>query len=158
MTPDIDAILALDLLTLRDHTERAGDVFDADTHRRRLEQALPACEVVAVRRGEALVAYAMLRPHDDACWFVLGFNTHPQHRDGGVFRDLFAQLAALAQRRSITSLRSNVYKTNRLSMAFHRRLGFAVTRENAKGVEFTADLAALMSASSAVGRARRRHP
>jgi hypothetical protein len=40
-------------------------------------------------------------------------------------------------------LRSNVYKTNRLSMAFHQKLGFKLTRENAKGVEFTAELAAL---------------
>jgi L-amino acid N-acyltransferase YncA len=70
-----------------------------------------------------------------------------------VFRDLFAQIAELAGRRSISSLRSNVYKTNRLSLAFHRRLGFTVTRENSKGVEFTADLADLMSASPAVARA-----
>ncbi len=46
---------------------------------------------------------------------------------------------------AISELRSNVYKTNRLSMAFHLRLGFQITRENAKGVEFFAtvtDLAA----------------
>jgi hypothetical protein len=28
-------------------------------------------------------------------------------------------------------------------MAFHQKLGFKLTRENAKGVEFTAELAAL---------------
>ncbi len=154
--PNIDEILALDLLTLREHTELAGDVFDAGTQREKLEQSLAVSEVVAVRREGALIAYAMLRPQEDGRWFVLGFNTHPDHRNGGVFRDLFALLARLAQRHSITSLRSNVYKTNRLSMAFHRRLGFRVTRENPKGVEFTADLADLTSGSPALDQARLR--
>ncbi len=148
--PSIDEILALDLLTLRKHTELAGDAFDAGTQRQKLEQSLVASEVVAVRRDGALIAYAMLRPQEDGRWFILGFNTHPDHRNRGVFRDLFAQLAGLAQRCSITSFRSNVYKTNRLSMAFHRRLGFRVTRENPKGVEFTADLVDLISATPAL--------
>jgi ribosomal protein S18 acetylase RimI-like enzyme len=151
--PKIDEILALDLLTLRQHTELAGDVFDAGTQRQKLEQSLAVSEIVAVRREGALIAYVMLRHQEDGRWFVLGFNTHPEHRNGGVFRDLFAQLAGLAQRCSITSFRSNVYKTNRLSMAFHRRLGFRVTRENPKGVEFTADLTDLISATPALHRA-----
>lgn len=152
MTPDIDELLALDLLTLREHTELAGDVFDAGAQRGRLAQSLQMSELVWVRREDALVAYAMLHPQEDGRWFVTGFNTHPDHRSGPTFRDLFAQLGGLARRCAITSLRSNVYKTNRLSMAFHRRLGFRVTRENAKGVEFTADLAELMGASRALAR------
>lgn len=147
---DVDELLSLDLLTLRAHTELAGDVFDAATQRQRLEESMATAEVVTVRRDGALVAYAMLRPQDDGLWFVLGFNTHPAHRDANVFRDLFSQIAGLAARRSITALRSNVYRTNRLSMAFHRRLGFRVTREGAKGVEFTASLDELMAASPAV--------
>ncbi len=98
----------------------------------------------------------MLRPEDDGLWFVLGFNTHPAHRDANVFRDLFSQIAGLAARRCITALRSNVYRTNRLSMAFHRRLGFRVTREGAKGVEFTAILDELMAALPAVRTGRGR--
>lgn len=156
MSDDLEDILALDLLTLREHTELAGDVFDAATQRRQLERSLALAELVAARRDGTLVAYALLRPQEDGRWFVLGFNTHPDHRNGGVFRELFAQIATLARRRSITSLRSNVYRTNRLSMAFHRRLGFAVTRENDKGVEFTADLAALTAASPALLSSRPR--
>jgi hypothetical protein len=147
---DIDEILSLDLLTLREHTVLAGDVLDAATQRRLLEQSIGTAEVVTVRRGGTLVAYAMLRPQEAGLWFVLGFNTHPAHRDASVFRELFAQIAALAARRSITALRSNVYRSNRLSMAFHRRLGFSVTRENAKGVEFTANLRELMGATRAL--------
>ena len=151
---ELDDLLALDLLTLREHTELAGDVLDATTQRQTLAQARETAEVVTVRRAGALVAYAMLRPQEAGLWFVLGFNTHPAHRDASVFRDLFAQIAALAERLSITALRSNVYRTNRLSMAFHRRLGFDITREGAKGVEFTASLDALMAASPAL-RSRR---
>ena len=155
--PNIDEILALDLLTLREHTELAGDVFEAGAQRQKLKQSLEVSELVAVRREGTLIAYAMLQPQENGRWFVLGFNTHPDHRNGGVFRDLFAQLAALAQRCSITSLRSNVYKTNRLSMAFHRRLGFRVTRENQKGIEFTANLVELLAATPALDAVRQGH-
>jgi len=148
--PELDEFLALDLLTLREHTELAGDVLDAEAQRRTLAKSLETAEVVTVTRAGTLVGYAMLRPEEAGLWFVLGFNTHPAHRDAGVFRDLFAQIAALAARLSITALRSNVYRTNRLSMAFHRRLGFRVTREGAKGVEFTANLCELTGAPHAL--------
>jgi L-amino acid N-acyltransferase YncA len=155
-TINVDEILALDLLTLREHTELAGDVFNAESQRQLLEQTVGTAEVVSVRRDGDLIAYAMLRPQEGERWFVLGFNTHPEHRNATVFRELFAQIANLAQRCSISSLQSNVYRTNRLSMAFHRRLGFTVTRETSKGVEFTASLQDLEVASPALQRQRLR--
>lgn len=143
--PQAHEILALDLLTLREHTERAGDRLDPDGLRKSIETALRVSEAAVVRRQGVLVAYAMLQPPEAGQWFVTGFNTHPEHRNAPVFRALFGQLLAIASRRGITSLRSNVYKTNRISMAFHARLGFQVTRENAKGVEFTASVPELLS-------------
>ena len=50
--------------------------------------------------------------------------------------ELLAKIAALANERGIGEFRSHVYKTNRLSIAFHRKLGFRVTRENGKAFEF----------------------
>lgn len=138
--PQAQEILTLDLLTLRDHTEQAGDTLDPERLRESIERLLPLSEVAAVRREGALVAYAMLQPQQDGHWFVTGFNTHPAHRSAPVFKSLFGQLMAIAARRGIASLGSHVYKTNRPSMAFHARLGFQVTRENAKGVEFTASV------------------
>lgn len=145
MMPTIDEILALDLLTLREHTERAGDVFDADQHRLRLQASMDVCAVCSVRQADALVAYAMLRPESETCWFVSGLNTHPLHRTPVVMSELLSKLAELADRMGIVELRSNVYKTNRLSMAFHRKLGFQITRENEKAVEF-------LAAVSTIGR------
>lgn len=154
--PTVEELLALDLLTLREHTELAGDVFDPEGQRRAIETSIAVSELASVRREGRLVAYAMLRPQVAGRWFVTGFNTHPAHRSAPVFRELFAQISTVAARHGITSLRSNVYKTNRLSMAFHRRLGFKVTRENDKGVEFTAsvaDLGATVSVRQSVTRA-----
>ena len=111
---NVEEILALDLLTLREHTELAGDVFNEGTQRQLLEQTVGTAEVVSVRRDNVLIAYAMLRPQEEGRWFVLGFNTHPGHRNATVFRELFTRIAHLAQRCSISSLRSNVYRTNRL--------------------------------------------
>jgi L-amino acid N-acyltransferase YncA len=91
------------------------------------------------------VAYAMLNQISGASWFVRGFNTHPEYRSAPVMRELLQQVSELARQEGIAELRSNVYKTNRLSMAFHRRLGFRVTKENAKGVEFFATVEELAS-------------
>lgn len=148
--PQVHEILELDLLTLREHTERAGDSLDPDRLRNSIESLLPISEVAVVRRRGVLVAYAMLQPQEAGQWFGTGFNTHPEHRSAPVFRSLFGQLLDIASRRGIKSLRSNVYKTNRLSMAFHVRLGFQVTRENEKGVEFTASVPELLAKSRLV--------
>ena len=138
MPPSIDEFLALDVLTLREHTEQAGDVFDLHAHRARLQASLATNEVCSVRREDKLVAYAMLQPESPTCWFVGAFGTHPSHRNYAVVTELLAKVAGLASERGIDALKSHVYKTNRSSIAFHRRLGFRVTRENEKAVEFFA--------------------
>jgi GNAT superfamily N-acetyltransferase len=155
MTATINEILALDLLTLREHTERAGDVLDADQHRVRLQASLEVCAVCSVRKAGELVAYAMLRPESETCWFVSGLSTHPLHRTPTVMSELLSKLAELAGRMGIVELRSNVYKTNRLSMAFHRKLGFHIRRENEKAVEFFAAVSTISgrpSVQRAVGK------
>ena len=97
----------------------------------------------------------MLQPQESGSWFVTGFNTHPAHRSSPIFRELFGQISAVAERCGITSLRSHVYKTNLRSVAFHRRLGFQVTRENAKAIEFTASLTDLTANPSVKGASRK---
>lgn len=136
MPPSVDELLALDELTLREHTELAGDVFDLNQQRTRLQLSLAVSELCWVRREGRLVAYAMLQPESAACWFVGAFGTHPSYRTYAVVMELLAMVADLANERGIAELRSHVYKTNRLSVAFHRKLGFHVTRENDKAVEF----------------------
>jgi hypothetical protein len=157
LVPTVEELLALDLLTLRDHTERAGDTIDPELHAAQLRHSLEISELCAVRRGGELVAYAMLNPEPDSGggWFVRAFNTHPSHRSSAVMLELLAAFAALIRRLGITALRSNVYKTNRLSMAFHRKLGFQVTRETAKGVEFVASVAQVLANASIERTARR---
>lgn len=147
MRPSVDDILALDILTLRDHTEQAGVAFDEETHRANLTESLAHSDVCAVWREAGLVAYAMLRPEAEACWFVGAFATHPSHRTFSVLAELLTQVATLARERGIQALRSHVYKTNRLSLAFHRKLGFQTTRENEKAVEFYSPINDLARAS-----------
>ncbi len=141
--PTLEELLALDLLTLREHTERAGDTLDPELHASRIRESLLTSQVCAVRRDGELVAYAMLTPESptSTCWFVLAFNTHPQHRTSAVMFELFQAFFELVKRLGIEELRSNVYKTNTLSMAFHKRLGFRMTKESTKGVEFFTSVA-----------------
>lgn len=139
--PEIEELLELDLLTLREHTEQAGDVFDPEAQRLAIEHALAASEVASARRNGLLVAYAMLQPQESGRWFVTSINTHPNHRSAPIFRQLFRQLLAIVEQYGITSLQSHVYKTNQPSIAFHKRMGFQVTRENDKAIEFTVSVA-----------------
>ncbi|MGI4984547.1 MAG: GNAT family N-acetyltransferase [Janthinobacterium lividum] len=148
-------ILELDLLTLQAHTERAGDVVDADLHRARVQDMLETCTVCPVYRAGRLVAYAALVPESASCWFVRGFNTHPSHRTSAVMGELLSKLSELARQREIVELRTHVYKTNALSMAFHKKLGFHITRENEKAVEFFA-VVAMIRERRAVRRAAAR--
>ena len=143
--PTIEEIVTLDLLTLREHTELAGDELNVEKHRASVARSLNGSEFCAVRRNGSVVAYAMLQPESSTGWFVTGFNTHPLHRTASVLRELFFAFGGLVQRLAINELRSNVYKTNRLSLSFHRKLGFRATRENDKGVEFFASVAELAS-------------
>lgn len=154
MLPSVDELLALDALTLREHTELAGDVFDLGQHRVSLQRSLATSEVCSVRREGELVAYAMLRPESEACWFVGAFHTHPLYRTSAVLSVLIAKVAMLAREKGIAELKSHVYKTNRLSIAFHRKLGFQITRENEKAVEFFTSISTL-SNQRAVQRAAR---
>jgi len=68
------------------------------------------------------------------------FVTHPGHRTKTTFACLFNQIMEHLKSSGATSLVSNVFKVNKLSVAFHKKLGFKVTREAALGYEFTLDL------------------
>ncbi len=136
-------IVALDALTLRTHTEQAGDVFSLEQQRANLRSALANGHLCHVNQAQELAAYAVLRPIDAQTWFVGAFSTHPHYRNAAVLKALFCQVGQLLQRHQVQQLQSHVYKTNRLSLAFHRKLGFVVTQENAKAFAFqvaTADL------------------
>ena len=141
--PTVEELLALDLLTLREHTERAGAQMDPVAHAALLRESLGISRTYSIRRSGALVAYAMLNPVSGASWFVRAFNIHPDHRNAAVVKGLLQQVGEAAQREGIADLRSHVYKTNRLSMAFHRKLGFRITKENDRVVEFFATVGEL---------------
>lgn len=141
----VDELLALDLLTLREHTERAGAMLDPRRHADLLRQSLRDAQLCTVRRHGALLAYAMFTPEAGGSGFVQAFCVHPGHRTPAVFRELMGALLGRAHALHLTSLRSHVYRTNTLSLAFHQALGFRISREGAQAVELTATLAALQS-------------
>jgi ribosomal protein S18 acetylase RimI-like enzyme len=151
---ELEELLELDLLTLRAHTERAGDSLDPQCHREKLLAAMAVSESCAVRRDGRLAGYALLKANADH-WFVFAFNTHPDHRNASVMIELMRQVLAIVERTGISELRSHVYKTNEPSLNFHRKLGFRVSKENTKGVEFVATVEGLVG-GGAMSRALRR--
>ncbi|GAA5176356.1 hypothetical protein GCM10025771_10870 [Niveibacterium umoris] len=145
----IDEILALDLLTLKAHTEQAGDRIDAAPHRARLCEILPVSRLSPVRRDGRLVAYGMVTQHAYATWIVTAFNIHPAHRTAGVMRQMLAGMAALIESLGLDEICSHVYKANAASVRFHTALGFAINRENDKAYEFVAPVGYLLGGARA---------
>ena len=137
----LEDVLAMDLLTLREHTTRAGDVLDAELHRQRLTASLSVSEFCSVRQDGRLVAYALFRPEHEGSGagmhFVSGLCIHPAFRTPSIILELCRVMLDRLRACGVQCLRSNVYRTNARSVAFHRKLGFRVTRENDKGLEFT---------------------
>lgn len=143
----LDEIVALDALTLSDHTIAATGQFDLAAHRAGLAARLAGdAELITIRRDSALVAYALYGQLPGAApgdYFVFMLNTHPAHRNAATFRQLWqASLPAFA-RLGVATLVSHVYRTNRLSIAMHERLGFVRRNENERGIEFVTTLSAL---------------
>ena len=148
--PTVEELVALDQITLREHTELAGDVLDPKQQFERLQSLLPSSKCCTVRRNGTLVAYTMMHQENKQCWFVTAFNIHPKQRNSSVLQELFTKFATLCQLAGVENLKSHVYKTNTLSMSFHRRLGFKVTKENSKGVEFFATLEDILQSRAIV--------
>ena len=138
--PTAAELLALDLLTLREHTEQAGDRLDPEAHAAQLGESLRSSRLCWIRRDAEVIAYAMLKRVSATSWFIAAFNIHPQHRSAPVIEALMRQVATLLADEGALDLSSHVYKTNRRSLAFHARLGFRVARENDKAVAFFATL------------------
>lgn len=140
MKPTINEILDLDALTLKDHTEKAGDEFDETEHKLKVQELLESSCVFWVRRQSKLMGYSATRELDKGHWIIYAFNLHPHSNRGVVMKSLLTKnLDFLIQRQAIT-LTSHVYKTNRLSIDFHDKLGFKVRRENEKAVEYHAHI------------------
>ena len=137
--PDIDAIAALDAMVLADHTRRAGDEFDIAVHRQALHRSLERSQLICVARDGMHVAHTYFWPHGETVWFVGGFSIHPQYRNASVLGELGRRVAQIMDEKEIGSLVSHVYRTNTLSLAFHRRLGFSVVAQNEKGFALSID-------------------
>jgi N-acetylglutamate synthase-like GNAT family acetyltransferase len=146
--PTIEEFLELDMLGLPEPPELSSEDLSPAQLRKQFEEVFPISQVCTVCRDGRLVAFAMLQPQSPTCWFITCFNIHPRHRTSSVLRELFSEFGALVQRHGIAELRSNVYKTNRLSLSFHKRLGFCVTRENAEAVEMFVSVAEMMASPS----------
>ncbi|WP_330961017.1 GNAT family N-acetyltransferase [Photobacterium sp. 53610] len=80
--------------------------------------------------------YFTLRKLDEPTWIIPMFVVHPQHRNKVVLTSLFTQLARFIRKNSVQKIVSNVFRNNTLSVNFHQRLGFVITRENELRYEF----------------------
>ena len=132
--------LALIFLTLEKLSEQAGKPLDKNIYLNSLLAAKASGHLFEYRINDKLLGFATLKKLDDEQWFISLFVTHPEHRTKKLFRSLFAQVVLYLQKCNAKVLVSNVYKTNKSSVAFHRRIGFKQTRENEVGYEFTLQL------------------
>lgn len=134
----LDELLALDLLTLRQHTEAAGDAFEPVAQRQQLAASLADSLLLQVRGSDgSLHGYALLRQQSATHWFVGMLNVHPAQRHRRLFLALLQQLAALPGLMEDSILQSHVYRTNAASLQFHQKLGFTLDQQSDKAVAFS---------------------
>lgn len=134
----VDAITALDLITLFDR--RIGDdaPLDPETHRVAVAETLKTGQAVTVWHGDALAAYAVFIPRGEGVWFATGIALHPDLAGPGTIRQLRDKIADFLRGQDVAWVESNVFRSNLKSVALHRRLGFEVFRENEHGFAFAA--------------------
>ena len=135
-----DEFLQLDTLTLDEISNAAGHALDRKIYLDSLVKAKSEGNLFEVRRDNRLIAYSTLRDLENGNWFILMFVTHPEHRTRRVFLSLFSQITEHLNKNNAKRLVSNVLKNNEASIAFHKKLGFELTRENEMGYEFTLSL------------------
>lgn len=129
--------IELDKLTLSELSEEAGVPIDVNLYHDSLLLARQSGLLFDCRKQGHLQGYFTLRELAKGVWFIPMFVVHPDHRNSKVFRTLFSQLKQFILVRDVSSLVSNVYRNNKLSNNFHRKLGFEVTRESERGFEYT---------------------
>lgn len=133
--PELDEVLALDLVCLRDPH---GGPIDPEAHRQRLAQSIPKSQWAMLRRDGALVAYGYLWRQDKDDWFVGGLAIHPAHRTAPIIAGLGSAMRDLVERLGVRTLRSHVLRDNAASLRLHRRLGFTIEQENERALAFVA--------------------
>lgn len=133
----MEEYLELDVMTLESISKEAGFPIDRDvylaSHAQSMEQGL----LVDYRRHNKLIGYTTLSDLGDGSWFVPMFVVHPDYRSKAAFLALFRGIVNILKDRDSRVLVSNVLRLNELSVQFHKRLGFEITRENHLGYEFT---------------------
>ncbi|GAB3251311.1 GNAT family N-acetyltransferase [Chitinimonas naiadis] len=153
MTLPFDQLAALDVLTLSTHTQAAGDLLDHATRLAQLRASAAAGDhFLLVERDGKVVAYANYTVRTDKQWFVLMLNIHPAHRNAAVTAEIAQRSLALFVEHGVQKVVSHVYRNNPASLRFHRKLGFNVTRENDKALEFTASPSELALLQRVAGR------
>ncbi|HET8903136.1 MAG TPA: GNAT family N-acetyltransferase [Saccharospirillum sp.] len=124
-------------MTLKDISIEAGMPIEDEVYLNSLEEARASNCLFDVRRHGALQAYSTLKYVGEGKWHVLMFVTQPEQRNKDTFTELFGKIILHLDKVNAKTLVSNVFKVNRLSVAFHKKLGFKITREAPHGYEFT---------------------
>ncbi|ORT50174.1 GCN5 family acetyltransferase [Vibrio sp. qd031] len=133
----MDEYIELDLLTLSDLSNEAGKPIDVSHYQASLQVAKESGLLFECRKSGVLQGYFTLRQLNDAAWFIPMFVVHPDYRNKVVFLSLFSQLKNFITAQKVEKLISNVYRNNKLSNNFHKKLGFVVTRESDLGFEYS---------------------
>lgn len=84
--------LDLDLLTLKEISNEAGQPINEEVYLESLQQSKDANCLFEVRKNGELHAYATLRDLGEGKWFVLMFVIHPNRRNRHTFRQLFMKI------------------------------------------------------------------
>jgi ribosomal protein S18 acetylase RimI-like enzyme len=122
---DVDALVELDRLNMSPLIEAGGGHFDPAFRRKKLLQEIEGGAAVRIlRRERKVVAYLEYKPEEDGRWRILSIQVHPDHRGGGLLRELLGLAAKAARKGGPGRVVTSVHVGNKPSISLHERLGF----------------------------------
>ncbi|EPG41532.1 GNAT family N-acetyltransferase [Acinetobacter colistiniresistens] len=136
----MEEYLELTLMTLKNLSEHAGKPIDHASYLASLISASNQGYVFEYRKNQQLLGYFTVEHMEQQRWFIPILVVHPKHRTRKVFASLLSQFIQFIEAKQATTIISHAFKSNTLSIKFHKQLGFKVIRENQIAFEFQLDI------------------
>ena len=136
----MEEYLELTLMTLNTLSEQAGKPINRSAYLASLMQASTQGYLFEYRNHQQLLGYFTVEHMQQQRWFIPILVVHPKHRTRKVFASLLVQFIQFIEAKQATTIISHAFKSNTLSIKFHKRLGFKVIRENQIAFEFQLDI------------------
>ena len=153
MNADIEQIVELDHLNMAAILEQVGVHFEPARRRKGLlEEINKGAVFIMVKREGRIIAYLEYLPECDGSIHIKSIQVHPNYQRRLVLRQLLAEAHSNFNDIHPALVKTSVHRSNRASLALHRKLGFQQVEQTGERTWFEVDGAQLLNRLAAYAR------